>query len=225
MPHAQAIESWSPMPPSGAVTTCATTPVPNRIRIIVPANSAHSSPTSRLVFVLTVVSSQCATWRPSHSDGGCPRQGEGEGSTMPNVGSTMSNALGWAGARIHPVHRARRSGAARARRRRRARRAGRPRADGRPAEAHRARHRAHPVRRGLRGAAARHGPLLPRRRAGHPARDHRPAPAALAGRQLVRRARGPHRPGGAAGDPQGPQRRAARPRLPTRRVGPAAAHR
>ncbi len=47
MPHAHAIESWSPRSPAGtAVSTCATTPLPNRIRIIVPANSAISWPTS-----------------------------------------------------------------------------------------------------------------------------------------------------------------------------------
>src|SRR3954467_8257677 len=44
MPQAQAIESWSPMAPSALVTTCATTPVPNKIRIMVPRNSATSSP-------------------------------------------------------------------------------------------------------------------------------------------------------------------------------------
>lgn len=48
MPQAQAMESWSPAGASvpAVVTTWATTPQPNRIRIIVPANSAQSSPTS-----------------------------------------------------------------------------------------------------------------------------------------------------------------------------------
>src|SRR3954451_14009449 len=44
MPQAQAIESWPPILPSALVTTCATTPTPNRIRIMVPRNSATSSP-------------------------------------------------------------------------------------------------------------------------------------------------------------------------------------
>ena len=44
MPQPHEIESWSPRLPSGAVTTWATTPTPNKIRIMVPKNSALSSP-------------------------------------------------------------------------------------------------------------------------------------------------------------------------------------
>src|SRR3954467_4856499 len=62
-PHAQAMLSWSPIFPA---TTWATTPTPNRIRIIVPANSAASSPVrvSFLTRSSTTGSSACSDARP-----------------------------------------------------------------------------------------------------------------------------------------------------------------
>src|ERR1700759_3653787 len=44
MPHAQVIASWPPMLPTGtAVAVWASTPSPNTINSVVPANSAQSS--------------------------------------------------------------------------------------------------------------------------------------------------------------------------------------
>src|SRR5258706_6525723 len=44
MPHAQVTASWPPMLPAGtAVAVCASTPSPNNISSVVPANSAQSS--------------------------------------------------------------------------------------------------------------------------------------------------------------------------------------
>ncbi len=55
MPHTQPIESYSPAGDfvPAVVTTWATTAVPNRMMIIVPTNSAQSSPTSGFLNVVS----------------------------------------------------------------------------------------------------------------------------------------------------------------------------
>src|SRR5260370_863210 len=46
MPHAQAIESWSPIAPSALVATWATTPVPDTIKTMAPRRTAHATRTA-----------------------------------------------------------------------------------------------------------------------------------------------------------------------------------
>src|SRR5919204_5335090 len=67
-PQAQAMLSWLPIPPA---ETWATTPTPNNIRIIVPANSADISPTSpRALSRSTITSPRLAVAWPGRGPRG-----------------------------------------------------------------------------------------------------------------------------------------------------------